>query len=80
MQILVEYEGKAMVVEVERSDTIMEVKEKIAGMKGSPPSEWQRLICDATELQDDRTVADYGLQNNSYVLLVFHVWTFNLTD
>lgn len=52
--------GKKMRLEVERSDTIGRVKEKIEEIEGTPPHH-QLLIVPGKELEGPRTLMEYGM-------------------
>jgi ubiquitin len=61
--------GKTFEVEVEPSDTVESVKEKIQEQEGIPPDE-QRLIFGGRLLEDGRTMSDYHVQHESEMQLV----------
>mmetsp|Transcript_107966 Transcript_107966/g.322879 ORF Transcript_107966/g.322879 Transcript_107966/m.322879 type:complete len:89 (-) Transcript_107966:18-284(-) len=54
--------GEMILLDVELSDTIRRVKEKLHRSQGIPPAQ-QRLIFAAKQLEDERTVADYRLES-----------------
>ena len=64
-------DGRTFVVDLSQHDTVADVKDKIRDKSGVNPNS-QRLVFSGKNLGDTLTVADCGLENESFVWMMVH--------
>lgn len=62
--------GDEKVIEVEPTDTILSVKQKLETELDNYPASQQRLIFQGKFLTNERTIESYRMQNGCYLNLV----------
>ncbi len=73
MQIFVKnLSGKTIAFDVELSDTIQSVKEKVTQRDGIPV-EQQRLIYSGKQLENAKTLSEYDIQKDGTLHLVLRI-------
>jgi len=61
--------GSIFALDAKSSNTITVIKGKIRDKQGIP-TDRQRLVIGREELEDDRTLCDYNIKNESVIYLV----------
>jgi ubiquitin-large subunit ribosomal protein L40e len=64
--------GKTVTIQVEASDTILQVKEKIQHKEGIPPDQ-QRLISSGRPLEDDDTLQEQSITEGAMIIMVLRL-------
>lgn len=73
MQLLVKtLAGKTITVDVEKSDTVETLKQRISEKEGIPVDQ-QRLIYSGKQVDSERTLEDYGVEAGATMHLVLRL-------
>ena len=64
--------GRKIILEVDGSDSIQQVRQKIHDKEGIPPDQ-QRLVFEGKQLEDGRTLLDYTIMRNEVIDLVLRL-------
>uniref|UniRef100_A0A0L8GD74 Ubiquitin-like domain-containing protein n=1 Tax=Octopus bimaculoides TaxID=37653 RepID=A0A0L8GD74_OCTBM len=73
MQIFImTWESRTITIEVHTSDTIGNVKSKIQNHQGIP-TDHQHLLYNGKELEDDKTLFAYEIENKTTLFLVYRL-------
>ena len=73
MQIFIKtLSGKTMTLEVDKTDSVESVKRKIEEKEGIEVGQ-QRLVFGGKQLEDNYTLGDYNIENDSNIHLVLRL-------
>jgi ubiquitin len=65
-------QGNTITIDVSKEDTIASLKDKIQEKQGIP-SDQQRLIFNGKQLEDDKTMNDYNIEDSANIHLVLRL-------
>jgi len=65
-------QGKNITLDVKNTDTIASIKDKIKDIEGIPVDQ-QRIVFNGKQLEDNNTIADYGIEADSSLHLVLRL-------
>ena len=69
MKICIEFDdNKKNTIEVEKTNTIEDIKKKIFRKENNIPLDFQRLYFDGEELEDNKTLEDYEISEDDTIL------------
>ena len=69
MKIYIKFnDNKKNTIEVEKTNTIEDIKKKIFGIENNIPLDFQRLYFDGEELEDNKTLEDYEISEDDTIL------------
>uniref|UniRef100_A0A3B3IPE6 Ubiquitin-like protein NEDD8 n=1 Tax=Oryzias latipes TaxID=8090 RepID=A0A3B3IPE6_ORYLA len=69
MYIKLTLTGKEIEIDIEPTDKVERIKERVEEKEGIPPQQ-QRLIYSGKQMNDEKTAADYKIQGGSVLHLV----------
>lgn len=72
MKIQINLPGDVFPIEVEPTDTVLQLKQKIADIKDIPLHP-QYLLVKGKTMQDPRTLASYKIQDDQVIFLLFRM-------
>ncbi|VDQ08261.1 unnamed protein product [Trichobilharzia regenti] len=71
MHIVKTLTGKEIEIDIEQTDKVERIKERIEEKEGIPPQQ-QRLIFSGKQMNDEKLVQEYKIQGGSVIHLYFY--------